>query len=214
MVKRGNKILSLKILLPLILMLVVLAVVFNPKMTGNLINSLSCTDTDNTTFPFITDFTKDDSFFVKGVVQYFVDTDLFTEYTDSCNYKRLAEYACNKGSVGYRNVECPNGCKDGACCKDAACSVSEAPVSSSTSNAEQNCKKEGETIPVIASPPACCSGLTLIKPKVQNILGISGICTGKCGNNVCDAETETDYNCPEDCKIIKCNWLRRIFSRC
>ena len=61
------------------------------------------------------------------------------------------------------------------------------------------CKKEGETIPIIPNPPICCEGLTLIDPKEPNIIGIEGICTAKCDNGVCESETESSYNCPEDC---------------
>lgn len=62
------------------------------------------------------------------------------------------------------------------------------------------CKGEGESIPVIASPPECCSGLILIPPKEQGIIGISGYCTARCGNSVCDRTTESSYNCLEDCE--------------
>lgn len=68
-----------------------------------------------------------------------------------------------------------------------------------TALAQIECKKEGETIPVIAEPPECCEGLELIPPKEQ-LLGISGTCTAKCGNGVCDSETESAYNCSEDCE--------------
>jgi len=64
---------------------------------------------------------------------------------------------------------------------------------------EVKCKKEGESIPVIANPPECCEGLTLIPPPYPNLVGSMGICTAKCGNGVCDSKTETRYNCPEDC---------------
>lgn len=68
-----------------------------------------------------------------------------------------------------------------------------------TALAQIECKKEGETIPVIAEPPECCEGLELIPPKEQ-LLGISGICTAKCGNGTCDSETESAYNCSDDCE--------------
>ncbi len=58
------------------------------------------------------------------------------------------------------------------------------------------CVTEGKFIP---SPPECCGGLKLIKPKFEDVVGILGICTAKCGNGVCDTETESEYNCPEDC---------------
>ena len=61
------------------------------------------------------------------------------------------------------------------------------------------CKGEGETIPVIASPPSCCPSLELIPPREENWLGIAGYCTAKCGNGTCDEETESSYNCPLDC---------------
>ncbi len=63
----------------------------------------------------------------------------------------------------------------------------------------EKCAEEGETIPVVPNPPKCCNGLVLIPPKASNILGISGICTAKCGNRICDSDTETSYNCPQDC---------------
>ena len=65
--------------------------------------------------------------------------------------------------------------------------------------ASTNCTEEGRPIPVIANPPSCCTGLTLIKPKEERTLGSAGICTAKCGNGVCDDETETSYNCQADC---------------
>lgn len=62
------------------------------------------------------------------------------------------------------------------------------------------CKKEGETIPVIAEPPECCSGLTLIPPKDPQVVGIMGYCTAKCGNGTCDTATESSNNCLQDCQ--------------
>ncbi len=68
------------------------------------------------------------------------------------------------------------------------------------------CKKEGESIPVIPNPPECCEGLTLIPPISSNIVGISGYCTAKCGDGTCNTQIESSYNCPEDCKTtIECN---------
>ena len=66
-------------------------------------------------------------------------------------------------------------------------------------DSETACKAEGETIPVIADPPSCCEGLTLIPPKEADIVGISGICTALCGNGTCNSDTESNYNCSEDC---------------
>ncbi|MBR9703884.1 hypothetical protein GOV12_00595 [Candidatus Pacearchaeota archaeon] len=65
----------------------------------------------------------------------------------------------------------------------------------------RECVEEGGTIPVIPNAPECCDGLTKILPKSPDIIGISGICTNKCGNNVCDVLTETNYNCASDCEI-------------
>ena len=61
------------------------------------------------------------------------------------------------------------------------------------------CKGEGEGIPVVPEPPECCEGLELIEPKAPDIIGITGICTANCGDGVCDSDTESEYNCPEDC---------------
>ena len=66
----------------------------------------------------------------------------------------------------------------------------------------QTCKKEGESIPVIANPPECCAGLSLIPPKDPQIVGIEGYCTAKCGNGICNEEIESSYNCQEDCRVL------------
>jgi hypothetical protein len=63
---------------------------------------------------------------------------------------------------------------------------------------EQKCVDEGQAIPVIANPPECCEGLTLIPPMVADTVGISGFCTAKCGDGAC-GEIESAYNCPKDC---------------
>ena len=64
------------------------------------------------------------------------------------------------------------------------------------------CKGEGDGIPVIPDAPSCCAGLTLIQPKQEGILGISGICTAKCGDGVCNESIESSYNCPVDCEEV------------
>ncbi len=67
-------------------------------------------------------------------------------------------------------------------------------------NPQFKCIKEGESIPVILSLPYCCKGLNLIPPRDENVVGIRGICTEKCGNGICDI-TESVYNCQVDCNI-------------
>ena len=98
-------------------------------------------------------------------------------------------------------------------CGDGVCSAREANLGTCPADCQQRqeepapeapeekpgCVGEGGTIPVIANPPECCAGLTLIDRKESSILGISGICTAKCGNGACDAETESPKNCPADC---------------
>lgn len=64
-----------------------------------------------------------------------------------------------------------------------------------------SCVIEGRSMSVISNPPECCQGLRLIPPKEPDILGIKGICTAECGNGICNSETESDHNCPEDCPI-------------
>ncbi|MEK6818435.1 MAG: hypothetical protein AABY10_00720, partial [Nanoarchaeota archaeon] len=58
------------------------------------------------------------------------------------------------------------------------------------------CLSEGETI---KNGDSCCSGLTQLKPKSEKE-NIEGICSSKCGNNICEIGTESYYNCPSDCK--------------
>jgi len=67
---------------------------------------------------------------------------------------------------------------------------------------ELPCREEGESIPVIANPPECCEGLDLISPQSADIVGSAGICTALCGNGICDAASESPYNCPADCEVI------------
>ncbi len=74
------------------------------------------------------------------------------------------------------------------------------PTTEQDSPAPVECKGEGESIPLIPDPPGCCEGLAMISPTSPDVIGISGICTAKCGDGVCDSESETNYNCLEDCK--------------
>lgn len=64
---------------------------------------------------------------------------------------------------------------------------------------QTNCYSEGESVPVISEQLGCCSGLDLIPTRYSGMVSSVGICTAKCGNGVCDEETETQYNCPDDC---------------
>ncbi len=102
--------------------------------------------------------------------------------TDQCTdaYGLKEFYCMNSTHWIWEYASCTYGCSDGACKNQTACVA------------------EGGTIPVIQNPPPCCSGLSLIKPK-ENVLGISGICTAKCGNGACDSVTESNQNCPADC---------------
>jgi len=53
--------------------------------------------------------------------------------------------------------------------------------------------------------PICCSGLKDIDQKGRYDangdlnFGTGRICTSKCGNGICDTETEDPYNCSVDC---------------
>lgn len=69
--------------------------------------------------------------------------------------------------------------------------------SNETTNNSVSCYGEG-SIPVYPGAE-CCSGFTRILPKEEGILG-SALCTNKCGNGICDTETESSYNCPQDCQ--------------
>ena len=85
-------------------------------------------------------------------------------------------------------------------CGDGECGIEE-----NICNCPEDCPPcvgEGGTIPVIPNPPECCEGLDLIPPKEPGIVGIMGICTAKCGNGICDRDTESNYNCPSDCPLL------------
>lgn len=70
------------------------------------------------------------------------------------------------------------------------------------------CIGEGETMPT-DSDLSCCSGLTLNGPK-EKTTTISGICTSKCGNGICDTDTESTTNCRQDCAYINCRSNPRL----
>jgi|GEM_PF-5859788 len=101
--------------------------------------------------------------------------------------KTLKECYCTQEGFECVRYECSVGCKEGACIK------------------EKECYGEGESIPVIPNPPGCCEGLELIKPTSPDVIGISGICTAKCGDKFCNPGIESAYNCPEDCADIDIN---------
>ncbi|MDO8460097.1 MAG: hypothetical protein Q7S74_03240 [Nanoarchaeota archaeon] len=62
-----------------------------------------------------------------------------------------------------------------------------------------SCIGDGERVGIVPNPSPCCNGLTLIPPEGQfDVLG--GVCTSKCGDGVCDFNTESINNCPQDCK--------------
>ncbi|MCX6800902.1 MAG: hypothetical protein NTZ73_01825 [Candidatus Diapherotrites archaeon] len=119
-------------------------------------------------------------------------------YGNECNancagieiaYKTGCSHTCEDISC---TLTCPYGVKaDEYGCKLCECN-------------EISCAGEGMGIAVIPNPPSCCEGLNQIPPKSGDLLGISGICTAKCGNGNCDTGTETNYNCPEDCQPVPC----------
>jgi len=76
-------------------------------------------------------------------------------------------------------------------------------ILSSSAMAADNasCKKEGETF---HGTEECCQGLKKINEK-NNIGGSAAffVCTAKCGNGACNTDTESNYNCPQDCPAKK-----------
>lgn len=70
----------------------------------------------------------------------------------------------------------------------------------------ESCKHPGESIHA-NTDEECCADLKLLKPKSADNTDIVGICSNKCGNGTCDDDSETNYNCPEDCKkeVAQCH---------
>jgi hypothetical protein len=69
---------------------------------------------------------------------------------------------------------------------------------------EPECLKEGETVKKLlfrwfVKEAKCCPGLAMIGPRKEEMGGIKGTCTKKCGNGVCDSDFESEENCPSDC---------------
>jgi hypothetical protein len=101
------------------------------------------------------------------------------------------------------NGQCSfTGCGSG-CGPDGKTTFSTQEACQAALGGSNACVQEGGSIPVIANPPVCCAGLTLIRPKVENLVGSHGICTAKCGNGVCDT-SESAYNCAQDCISTAC----------
>jgi len=130
-----------KILLPILLMLLVLVVlfiviphsllwgsgdlvsracsgvntrlflVFGLGITGNALYS-NCVDSDNTTYPIVSNVEDDESYFIAGNV-----TQGYTTVSDFCeDINVVSEFYCEKGAI--RNAKffgCPTDCKNGAC---------------------------------------------------------------------------------------------------
>ena len=90
---------------------------------------------------------------------------------------------CGCNGITYNNEACAN-----------AYSVSK--KNDGTCSSSSGCMSEGEIIKY--QQDSCCLGFTKIVPKSPNDDSL-GICTAKCGNGICDEESETGYNCIDDC---------------
>jgi len=131
----------------------------------------------------------------------------------SCNFNLCRYLSYNKNSelsiinqlsIDYNNKECQTICPLASMvCINPEMFTAKCQGGKCVQQYNIQCVQEGQAIPVIPKAPSCCDGLKLIKPKEKNIVGISGICTAKCGDGICDNKTESDYNCPKDCSIVK-----------
>ena len=66
-----------------------------------------------------------------------------------------------------------------------------------------DCVGEGDSIAITYdSEITCCEGLTQIPNKDPELVGGS-ICTGNCGDGVCDGNLESGINCADDCYSIE-----------
>jgi len=106
----------------------------------------------------------------------------------TCDYDTENHCNCREDCILGANCETDNDCGSGYICNTFS------------NTCWPECYGEGESPSVYPGAPGCCNGLELINPKEEFIVGVSGICTAKCGNGVCDSETESTYNCPEDCQ--------------
>jgi len=147
------------------------------------------------------------------------------ENDPSCevNCGAVVEYFCasNGYTVTSEVIICENGCKYGACIKDAKgycgdgiCDpITEASHTCPQDCQEKTCAKEGELISFINSgyPTECCAGLTEWPSGMSTYISVADRCfeTGRmagspvgtcinCGNGVCES-IENPCNCPKDC---------------
>jgi beta propeller repeat protein len=96
------------------------------------------------------------------------------------------------GISGY----CTANCGDGVCN-----SATESELNCPEDCEEEYCVPEGGALPVIPDPPVCCNGLSVIDVKDPGIVGVTGYCSNRCGDGLCNTSIESNYNCPIDCTV-------------
>jgi beta propeller repeat protein len=96
------------------------------------------------------------------------------------------------GISGY----CTANCGDGICD-----STTESELNCHVDCEEEYCVPEGGALPVIPDAPVCCNGLSVIDVRDPGIVGVSGYCTNRCGDGLCNTSIESNYNCPIDCTV-------------
>lgn len=107
------------------------------------------------------------------------------------------------GIQGICTAKCGNGVCDEATETNYNCAEDCPTQNGNGGGSSADCYGEGEYVPSDWTTGQdimdCCEGLEMILTKDLSIEPNLGICTAKCGNGICDTETESQYNCFEDC---------------
>ncbi|MDD5337514.1 MAG: NosD domain-containing protein [Candidatus ainarchaeum sp.] len=123
---------------------------------------------------------------------------------DSCRFACAGECTPNQTRCDGANLEIcvqssstgcyfwnPQNCAPGQACSNGTCI--------------QVCRGEGE---VVSQDEQCCPGLQQIPSKSAPYQEL--FCTAKCGDGICDNQTESEYNCPADC-FLKAPTVELLF---
>jgi len=111
----GNRYFSVKIILPLILALLVFVIMSDKLITGSVIFSENCIDSDDTIYPIVKNINDDSSYFIQGFTGYLLNNGIKSEKIDYCSKNKVVEYYCKYGRVRTVYKKCGNGCLNGAC---------------------------------------------------------------------------------------------------
>lgn len=115
--KKQKTKLSVTIFLPLVVALVLFVVLSDKLITGSVVFSENCIDSDDTIYPAVDDIYKDNSYFTPGFAGYLLKNGIRSERLDYCSGNKVVEYYCRYGRIRSVSKVCNLGCSNGVCRK-------------------------------------------------------------------------------------------------